>query len=326
MGLSAVCGPILAGTLIDANIGGSSWRAIFLLNLPLGVAAVLGAARLFPRSRALAGGTMDVPGVAVVGAAMFAIVYPLVEGHDRGWPAWMFVLLATGVAALGWYARRIVHAPDGRPTLVEPSLLRNGVFLSGLTVATAFFAAMSGLMIVSSLFIQLGLGFSPLHAGLTMAPLPLGIALTAPASFALVPKLGRRVLHLGLGVLTVGMVLLAAMVEHRGLASTSWTFVPGALVCGLGMGFVLAPMFNVILNGVEDAEVGSASGVLNAIQQMASALGIAIVGTVLFSFLDAGKTPSTAFAGTMLATIGLLVLAALLVFRLPHEARAEEAH
>lgn len=324
MGLSAVLGPILAGSLIAWNVGGSSWRAIFLLNLPLGIAAVVGSIRSFPKSRALHEGKLDVIGIVVVGAAMFAIIYPLTEGQEHGWPLWMFVVLAAGLALMGGYARTMLRAGEGRPTLIEPSLLRNGVFLSGLTVAVAFFSAMSGMMITFSIFAQLGLGYSALHAGLTMAPLPLGIAFAAPASFALVGKLGRTLLHVGLAVLAIGLVLIATMAMHAGAGTTTWTLVPGTLVSGIGMGFIMAPLFNVILNGVEDIEVGSASGVLNAAQQMASALGIAIVGTLLFHFLANGKTSWDAFGITLLCTIGLLVLAAVLVFRLPHDVRADE--
>jgi EmrB/QacA subfamily drug resistance transporter len=325
MGLSAVCGPILAGSLIDANLGGSSWRAIFLLNLPLGIAAVIGATRLFPSNRVVHEGKVDLVGIVAVGAAMLAIVYPLVEGRERGWPAWMFVLIAGGLVLLGVFARRTLHSTDGRPTLVEPSLLRNGVFISGLAVATSYFAAMSGLMLTFSLFAQLGLHYSPLHAGLSMAPLPLGIAITAPTSFALVNKLGRVVAQLGLGLLAAGMVLLAAMVAHSGAGTSTWTLVPGTFLSGLGMGYVLAPLFNFVLAGVEDHEVGSASGVLNAIQQTASALGIAVVGTILFAFLDDGSSSWDAFAWTLVCTLGLLAISALLVFRLPRMPRPEAA-
>ncbi|HEY2636850.1 MAG TPA: MFS transporter, partial [Solirubrobacteraceae bacterium] len=251
----------------------------------------------------------------------FALVYPLVQGRELGWPLWIFGLLALGLVGFGLflaYERRRGEAP-----LIEPGLLRNGAYTSGMAVALAFFAAMIGMNLVFSLYCQYGLGFTPLHTGLTLAPLPLGIAFGAPVAFALIARLGRVVIQAGVVINALGMALLAATVAHFGTGVTEWELAPGLLVAGVGMGFVLPPLFDVILAGVADHEVGSASGVLNAVQQFAAAIGIAVFATVFFALRDHGDAAPAAMTGTVLLTIVPLIAALALGFRLPEKPRLE---
>jgi EmrB/QacA subfamily drug resistance transporter len=313
MGLSAVAAPIVGGGLIEIDAFGADWRTIFLVNLPVGLAALAGGWKLMPADRPARDTRLDTGGVALLSVASLALIYGLVQGRELGWPLWIFGLMAAGLiafAAFAAYERRRGDAP-----LIEPGLLRNRAYTSGMLVAVAFFAAMIGLMLVMSLFCQLGLGFSPLKTGLAMAPLPLGIAFTAPASFALVPRFGRKVIQAGMVGNALGLALLAGAVAHFGEATTAWALVPG--------GLVLAPLFDLILTGVGRREVGSASGVLNAVQQFASAVGIAVIATVFFAFLDHGHTPAGAMGATALITIIPLVAGFVLAFRLPERPRPE---
>lgn len=326
IGLSAVGGPILAGVLIHADLFGSGWRLIFLVNVPLGIAAVAGAAALMPPGRRTAAG-LDLPGTLIVSLAALALVFPLVEGRALGWPLWVIGLIAAGVAGFvifAWYERR---AANRGTALVEPSLLANGTYLNGLLVALAFFSAFSGLMLVVSLFGQIGLGFSPLRTGFALTPLALGIAAAAPVSSGLADRHGRVVIQAGLVLAAGGLAGLAVSVAHAGSATTVWWLGPGLLLTGIGAGLVLPPLFQVILAGVAEAEVGSASGVLNAVQQLASAVGFAVVGSIYFALLDrGGRSPgaaSTAMSRTALITIGLVVVALALTVRLPRRARSE---
>jgi MFS family permease len=230
----------------------------------------------------------------------------------------MFAAGVAGLGAFAWYERR--HRESA---LIEPTLLRNRVFVNGLGVATAFFAAMIGMMLVASLFFQRGLGLSPLQAGLALAPLPLGIGFTAPASFALTPKFGRKVPQAGIVINAIGLALMAAATMHFGHDTTAWELVPGGFVAGLGMGLTLAPLFDFVLAGVSDQEVGSASGVLNAVQQFAGAAGLAVVGTVFFAYLDNHVPFATAMTRTALLTIVPLTIAFALSFTLPRQPREE---
>jgi EmrB/QacA subfamily drug resistance transporter len=322
IGLSAVGGPILGGWLVDADLFGTGWRMIFLINVPVGVLAVLGALAFLPRSAVTPGRGIDGVSVGLVSAAAFALVYPLVEGRELGWPLWLAGLFGLGIAALVAFAVRQRRVGDR--AVVEPSLLHNRQFLGGMVVAIGFFAAMSGLMLTLSLFCQLGLGFSASRTGLSLAPLALGIAIGSVASFALVPRLGRTVIQLGVVVMTAGVAVLTLMV---GAADDpgAWTLVPGGLLGGIGSGLVIAPLFDIVLAGVTDAEVGSASGVLNALQQFANAAGVALVPTVYLAVTDGGGDVVTAFTRAALLTIGLAVVCFLLVFGLPRRAREEAA-
>jgi EmrB/QacA subfamily drug resistance transporter len=324
IGLSAVAAPIIGGALVDADLFGTDWRAIFLVNVPLGVAGLIGASRVMPRTGGTPGTRLDPGGAVIATAAAFALIYPLVQGRELGWPAWTFLLLAAGLAGFGLFAA--YERRHRERALIAPSLLANRAFTSGIVVAVCFFAAMIGLNLVISLFCQIGEHFSPLRTGLTLAPFALGIALTAPVSYPIAQRFGRISIQGGFALMGAGLVLLAAMVHGAGSDVSTWTLVPGELVAGMGMGLSLPPLFDFILAGVADHEVGSASGVLNAIQQFGSAVGIAVLATIFFAYLDNPTPPFRAMASTTLLTLVPLGLAFLAAFRLPKKARPEGAH
>src|SRR5262249_49343345 len=181
------------------------WRMIFLINVPLGLAAVLGALRSIPESRAADRPRLDIPGMLMVTAAAVLLVYPLVQGRDLGWPLWTYGLMIAAVPLLTlfvWHERRRVNSP-----LIEADLFGQRAFTAGLGVLTGFFCAIAGLMLTFGVFTQVGLGFSPLKAGLAMTPWALGTAIGAGLSGGLLgPRFGRPVIHIGMVVLTLGLV------------------------------------------------------------------------------------------------------------------------
>jgi EmrB/QacA subfamily drug resistance transporter len=321
MGLSAIAAPILGGALTDGNLFGLGWRAIFLVNVPLGIAGLIGALRVMPRTEGTPGTRLDPVGVVLATFSSFAIIYPLVQGRELDWPGWILGLFAAGLA--GFAAFAAWEWRHRERALIDPDLLRNRAFTSGLLVAICFFAAMIGLNLVLSLFCQLGEGFSPLRTGLTLAPFALGIAVTAGPSYLLAERLGRRSMQIGFAVMAAGIALLALMVHGAGTDVSTWTLVPGEFVAGLGMGLALPPLFDFILAGVDMDQVGSASGVLNAIQQFGGAIGIAAFATIFFAYTDGQSTPVTAMTNTALLSLIPLVLAILAVFRLPLRARTQ---
>jgi EmrB/QacA subfamily drug resistance transporter len=322
MGLAAIAGPILAGWLVSADLLGTGWRMIFLMNVPLGLLGLAGALRFMPESKSRTPIKLDPLGVVLISAASLCLIYPLVQGRELGWPIWTFGLMAAGIALLAVFAT--VERRSGESALIAPSLLRNRAYTSGLVVGVVFFAGFAGLLLVVSLFLQLGLHFTPVHAGLTFVPMSAGVAITAGASYALMPRFGRGVLQAGLLIVAAALVGLAATVSHGGVDVSSWELVPALLVFGLGMGFVFGPLFNVILAGVDEHEVGSASGTLNAIQQLGNSIGVAVLATIFFSLLDHGHASPTAMTRTVLISAALFVAAFALSFRLPKDARMEE--
>ncbi|WP_051366532.1 DHA2 family efflux MFS transporter permease subunit [Hamadaea tsunoensis] len=322
MGLSAVGGPILAGALIDADWWGTGWRMIFLINVPLMLFAVLGAIKIMPEVRAPERPRLDVLGMIFLSVASGLLIYPLIQGRELGWPVWIFGLIAGSLAFFGAfvaYERRRSSSP-----LIEAGLFAKKAFTGGLAVFLTFFGALTGFMLVFGLFVQLGLHYGPLKAGLASVPMALGITIGAIIGHPLTEKLGRRLIHLGLGIMAVAFGAFTLTVAHYGDSVGLWQLIPSTFVAGIGMGLSLGPAFGTILNGVADNEVGSASGVLNAVQQFAGALGIAVIGTVFFHELTGGVSFGTAMARTSGISVGLLVVCFGLVFLLPRQARAEQ--
>jgi EmrB/QacA subfamily drug resistance transporter len=318
MGLAAVLGPILAGVLLDADLFGTGWRMIFLINVPVGVVGTALSVRYLPdlpRDRSI---RLDVVGSLLLAAASALLIYPLVQGRELGWPLWTYAMMATSVLV---FAAFVVGERRSDHPVIERSLFRNRGFVAGLVFLGTFFVAMNGVMLITNLFIQLGLGFTPLHTGLTMTPLALGLAVGAVVSgAALGPKLGRTVIHLGLAVAAVGMVALWWTIGHAEPTIGAWDLAPALFVSGLGSGLIFAPLFDIILADLGDHEVGSGSGVLNAVQQFAGALGVAVIGTVFFQLLpDRGWFDATRTIAWV--SVGCYAAAFLTVFLLPKTAR-----
>ncbi|MEV5692633.1 MFS transporter [Micromonospora globbae] len=325
MGISAVGGPILAGWLVDADIAGTGWRAIFLINLPIGLLATLGALRFLPESRSTHASRLDLPGVGLVAVGAVLLVYPLVQGREQGWPGWMFAMLAAAAVVFAIFARYEVRRQRaGRDPLVVPTLFRRRAFTGGLVAGLAFFTALTGFSLVFSLYLQLGLGYSPLHAGLAGVPQALGMVIAfVIAGAGLARRLGRTLIHAGLLVVLAGVGGMLLTLRLAGPDVTPWRLVPALLVVGFGMGLVMAPFFDIVLSGVEPAETGSASGTLTAVQQLGGALGVALLGTVFFARLpDDGA--GSAVRATLWVEAALLAVTVAAAFLLPRQAREPE--
>ncbi|MCS0603423.1 MFS transporter [Streptomyces sp. LP11] len=288
MGLSAVCGPILAGWLVDADYFGTGWRMIFLINLPLGAAAILGALRYLPRGRSADRPRLDIPGMLLVSVAALLIIFPLVQGREYDWPGWTFAMMAASVVvfvAFAVYESRRSRA--GRDPLVVPSLFRKRGFSGGMALGLVFFSTMQGFMLVFNLYTQIGLGYSPLKAGLVMVPWSGGMIVGFGLAQA-VTRFGRAVLQAGALVMALGVFGVWLTLDRVGSGVGPWQLLPSLLVTGVGMGLLMAPFFDIVLASVEQHETGSASGTMTAMQQLGGAFGVALLGTVFFGLLGGG--------------------------------------
>jgi EmrB/QacA subfamily drug resistance transporter len=291
IGLSAVLGPILGGALIAANAFGSGWRLIFFVNLPLGLIAAIGAARLMPEggpeSTAARRPRLDGVGTALAALGMGLLVYPLIQGQEAGWPAWTYLMGGASALAFGllvlWSRRQ---RRVGKDPLVEASIFAHRPYTAGLATIVVFFAGMIGTLLVLTLFLQLGEHFTAIHAGLTLAPFAFGSALGATlAGGLLVPRFGRPVLQAATVVIAGGVWWVHQVIGAHGLHTGSLELIAPQIVVGLGIGMTIAPLFDFVLASVTESEVGSASGVLNAVQQLGGAVGVAAMGTIFFSAL-----------------------------------------
>ncbi|WP_031162977.1 MFS transporter [Streptomyces durhamensis] len=288
MGLSAVCGPILAGWLVDADYFGTGWRMIFLINLPLGVAAFLGALRYLPRGLSGTRPRLDIPGMLLVSLAALLIIFPLVQGREYDWPVWTFLMMAASVVvfvAFGAYESR--RSKAGRDPLVVPSLFRKRGFSGGMTLGLVFFSTMQGFMLVFNLYTQIGLGYSPLKAGLVMVPWSGGMIVGFGVAQG-IARFGRAVLQAGALVMAVGVFGVWLTLDMVGSGVGPWQLVPSLLVTGIGLGLLMAPFFDIVLASVEQHETGSASGTMTAMQQLGGAFGVAVLGTAFFGLLGGG--------------------------------------
>ncbi|GAB3958959.1 MFS transporter [Actinoallomurus acanthiterrae] len=287
MGLSAVLGPIIGGTLIHADLFGTGWRMIFLVNVPIGAFALAVAARFLPATPpAVRSARLDLPGVALAASGTFMLIFPLVQGRELGWPMWTKVLLACSVPVLALFAAyQIRRKRVGATPLIEPGVFTRRSYASGVVFAIAFTGAMGGTLLTLGVFMQVGLGYSPLRAGLTTAPWAFGAMIGSAISGMLMVKLGRRLLHIGLAGMGTGLAVLYGVFQYVGPGLTSVDFIAPLLVGGVGMGMIFVPMFDIILGEVADHEVGSASSALQAIQQLGMSLGVAVIGTLFFGLL-----------------------------------------
>jgi EmrB/QacA subfamily drug resistance transporter len=327
MTIASVGGPILAGWLVQADFFGTGWRMIFLINLPLGLAAALAGIRFLPDIRLSAATRLDMVGVLLVSVAAFLLIYPLIQGRELGWPAWTFVSMAASAVVFAVFGRyESVRARSGRDPLVTPGLFRKRAFTGGLVAGLAFFAGMIGLSLVFTLYTQVGLGYSPLKAGLTGLPQAIGgVVGFGLAMSGLQVKLGRGLLQIGTLVMAAGAAVLGVTIHLAGVDVVPLELAPGLALVGIGMGLVMAPFFDIVLAGVEPHESGSASGALTAVQQLGGALGTAVLGTLFFNLLASRWSFSSAMQVTIWVEVGLLALTLALSFLLPRHSDPEPA-
>ncbi|MFD5813223.1 MFS transporter [Streptomyces sp. NPDC127038] len=315
MGLSAVLGPVLGGVLTHADVFGSSWRAVFLVNLPP-AAAVLAASVFLTEDRAPRRPRLDPVGtvLAMLGTAL--VVCPLAAAGSPGPGRWA-VAASGGVVLAAFVVQQRRAGRGGRAPLIEPALLRGRAFPAALATSTLFFAVMNGVMITVVLHVELGLHDGPLTAGLTLLPWSTGLAAGSWAAGShLVTRYGTRVLHTGIGVLAVG--LAAAVLAYRGAAPGTYPEpLPAALgVAGLGTGLFTPPFFSTALSGVGPQETGSAAGLLNAVQQLGGTLGVAVVGGIYLGAAgDAGTAAQRALGAAAVALAATAVAARVMTAR-----------
>ncbi|HUR08079.1 MAG TPA: DHA2 family efflux MFS transporter permease subunit [Nonomuraea sp.] len=309
LGLSAVAGPILAGFLIDADLFGLGWRPMFLINILLGGAAIIAALRLLPRDDGDPTVSVDGVGSGLLGAAMLGLLYGLTDGSAHGWTAVSFLCMAAGLVFFALFWRRQVTAAS---PLIQPSLLKNRGFTSGLILGLVFFAAVSGLLYVLSLFMQNALGYTPTQAALGLAPIAVGIVIASIAGYQLIAKLGRNLIFIGLLLTLAGTGWLLTLDSTTG----GWVLALPVLVVGLGMGACFGTIYEVTIGDIEPTEAGSASGSLAAVQQLANGIGAAAVTTVYFH-------TAPAMTSSLLVVVAVVLVSCALVWLLPRNAQPQ---
>lgn len=325
IGIATILGPVLAGFLVQ--LGG--WRLIFLINVPLGLAAIALGLRFLPVVPPTARDTrLDLTGTLLAAAAMLLLVYPLVEGRQLGWPGWLTALAICSVPAFwlfAWHQRG--RRGRAKSPLVELRIFARRSYSAGVVFVLVFFGAVVGISLTIGLLLQIGLGYSPEHASLVSATWAIGAFLGTGASAGLAPRLGRLVVHAGLAVMAGGLAGVYLVLSHTHVALSGWALAGPLLAYGAGMGMIFLPLYDIIIADVEDDEVGSAAGVLEAVQQLGGSLGVAVLGTIFFSVMGAAAATHRADSlhaaqVTTLATLAATGLACCVGFLLPRHARS----
>ncbi|MDH6124550.1 MFS transporter [Kitasatospora sp. GP82] len=326
VGLGATLGPLVGALLCEWNLFGLGWRPIFLVNLPIGIAGMLLGARYVDESRAPQALKLDLVGMLLAAAGLLMLLYPLTQGRESGWPVWGFVSMALSLPMLLLFVvyERAKTRRDGSP-LVELALFRVKSFAGGIGVQL-FFGVVCGIFfLVWTLYMQLGLGWSALRAGLTGVPFSIAVSVAAGVSVQkLVPRFGRKVLQAGALVMAAGTLLYLAEAEHFGTGIQSWQMALPLVVMGAGMGLIVAPLTDAVLGEVPREHSGSASGLINTTGQLGTALGLGLSSVTFFTVVDgAAPTQTTgpvfvdAFTHSLWwVAAGLLAVFAL-VFALP---------
>ena len=321
MGLGFVSGQILGGGLIQANIFGLGWRAIFLVNVPVGIIALIVAAVVVPKATGLRKPRLDPLGAIGVSGGLALALVPLTLGRDEGWPVWTWVSLALALpvlaATVAW-ERRLTRG-GGEP-LLNLALFRDRAFSAGLLLNFACLFFFGSFMFVLTLLLQSGLGLSPLHAGIVNLPL----ALTFIAMTLLGPKvaarLGPRSITLGAVAAIAGALVLALTAAHYGGQLTGWETAPGTALIGIGQGLMVPSLMSAVLSHVRPEQAGAAAGVLTTTQQFSIASGVAVIGAVFYEVIGGAPTRASFVTGLTVVAwvdVALLVIAAALTFLLP---------
>ncbi|MGZ4244037.1 MAG: MFS transporter [Solirubrobacteraceae bacterium] len=303
MGLAAVSGQLIGGILVEANPAGLGWRSCFLINIPIGVLAVLAAPRLIPESRGQ-GGSLDVTGTVLATLGLTAIVLPLVDGRAHGWPLWTWLSLAAAPLLLGAFAlqQRRLAARGGTP-IMPPELFQARGVTIGLAAQLLFWSGQASFFLVLSLYLQLGRGMSALHSGLVFTILAGAYLMTSLRAPALTMRHGRRVLAAGAGVLALGHVTLALTVADVGIGGSVLALAPGLALVGAGMGLGITPLASLIMAAAPPQHVGATSGVLSTMQNVGNAIGVAVVGVLFYGAVSHG------FAGAFQVSVLALAVA-----------------
>lgn len=323
IGVSTAVGPLLGGLLIHLGGAEHGWRWVFFVNVPVGVIAVVLGWRLLPARPAGEPDRhrLDPVGVLLLGAGVLLVLLPLVQSEQWRSP-WKWALVPAGLAVLVAFGRWERRYARHRTPLFDLRLFALRSYRLGALIALVYFGGFTAIFFIFTLYLQNGLGYSALVAGLAITPFALGSALASTLGGRMVDRFGRPLVAVGLVVVVLGLGAVVLVLRHSPQHSVPLLTALPLLAAGLGSGLVITPNQTLTLSEVPVPQAGSAAGMLQTGQRIGSAAGIAAVGALFFSSLSSsGGDWSTAFRHALLlaaAVITLALLAALLDITLTH--------
>jgi EmrB/QacA subfamily drug resistance transporter len=327
VGISTAAGPVLGGLILALAGGPGGWRWIFYVNVPIGIVALVLAAKLLPHGTRNARGHIDLVGAGLLGAGVLALMLPLVQAEAGGLSTlwWLFPLGAALLAGFALWERRVVRR-HGDPLLDPRLVTRTPGYATGAALGTVYFVGFSGIWLVFALFFQTGLGWTPLRSGLTITPFALGSAVSAVFGGRLVERFGRRLTVVGLATVVVGIGATALVLRTVDPSVVGWAIAPTLLLGGLGGGLVVSPNITMTLREVPVESAGSAGGALQTGQRFGAAIGTASLPGLFYLVLGAtGQDFRTAVAVALgAAAVSMVVAFAIAVVEWRREVHQEE--
>jgi EmrB/QacA subfamily drug resistance transporter len=327
VGISTAVGPVVGGIILAVAGEDEGWRWIFYVNVPIGLAALVLAARLLPRGRTAPRGDLDPLGVLLLGAGVLAVMLPLVLAEAGGlselW--WLFIVGAALLAVFVWWERRVTGR--GRSPLLDIGLFtRTPGYGTGAALGMVYFIGFSGIWLVFALYFQTGLGYTPLQSGLAVTPFAVGSAASAVIGGRLVERWGRKLTVTGLGLVAVGLGATALVLRFAPADVAGLAIAPALLVGGIGGGWVISPNTTLTLRHVPVTMAGAAGGALQTGQRVGSAVGTAALAGVYYTVLTSShdKYPVAASVAVGMAALSVLLALAIGVAELrPRRPAAE---
>jgi MFS family permease len=312
LGLAGAAGFLLGGVVVTSDLAGLGWRAVFFVNVPFGLIIMAAAWKIMPSVPRRPGTRLDISGAIVLFIGLLCLIGPLLFGHDLQWTAWIWLVMAAGVAIIAAFLalERSVARRGGMP-LIDLALLSDAAFMRGLCAAFCFFFANLSFYLVMTMFMQKGLHIPPLHAGLVFVPLALAFVIASRHSAARARHRGTRVLIEGCAVQIAGLAalaLLVALVE----APTAILLALALVIFGYGQGLLMAPLSSAVLSTVKPLSAGSGAGMYGTTAQIANAAGVAAIGAAFFAIEAAASARLALFAALALFALSILASAAFL--------------
>ena len=307
-GLAAVAGPVVGGLLVSGDAFGLGWRSIFIINVPVGILLLIASFVFVPNSKSEKPVKLDVLGVSLIVIALFLIIFPLIQGREQGWPIWIWVMLGASPLLIGAFVALQNHEEksSGMP-LIPPSLFKNRGFSAGVFTSFLALSSIGAFFLIFALYLQTGLGFSALDAGLASLPFSIGAFIGSGIAVPLAPKIGKFLIVIGAILQFVGYFLVKQVVLNQGDSLVGTDLILSLSIAGVGLTLILVPLNDLSLAQTDIENAGAASGVLNTFQQVGGAIGVAVISVIFFDVVGTNFSPSGLRDGFELAIWAPLV-------------------
>jgi EmrB/QacA subfamily drug resistance transporter len=292
-GLAAVAGPLVGGLLVSGDAFGLGWRSIFIINVPVGIALLIASFVFIPNSKSDKPVKLDLLGVTLIISALVLIIFPLIQGRELEWPLWIWLMLASSPVLITVFVllQRYEERKSGM-ALIPPSLFKNRGFSAGVVTSFLGLSSIGAFFLVLVLYLQTGLGFSAIDAGLATLPFSIGAFLGSGIAVPLAPRIGKYLIVIGGVFQLTGYYLVKQVILDQGDGLVGMDLLVPMAIAGVGLTLILVPLNDLALAQTDVANAGAASGVLNTFQQVGGALGVAVISVIFFDVVGVNFSPA----------------------------------